>query len=286
MMSANKVWEWKSPILAFLIVCLLVVLGARNSQLLFRMMVNQEMRLSTASYATHTTEHFEIKYLPQDEAHVNMIARASEDAFVKVGSIFQREAPGRTTMVIYPDGGTLARSFGWERDAKAMGVYWGGTIRLLSPGVWMPSGAEEEVFFQEGPVYHEFAHLMVDEITRGNYSRWLTEGIAQHVEKEVTGFEFASPALKPAWTRLYTLDEMDRNFDKLDESLAYWESLKIVEYIVMQYGEHGWLNLLAALGTGLPMDQAVEKTLNIDYRSFESQLMQALENDWVRGGKI
>ena len=43
-------------------------------------------------------------------------------------------------------------------------------------------------YFKEGPMVHEYTHLVVDELTGGNYSRWFTEGVAQYVEQQVTGY--------------------------------------------------------------------------------------------------
>ena len=70
-------------------------------------------------------------------------------------------------MVVYPDTASLAGSIGWNRNESAMGVYWAGSIRILSPGEWIKGDALEKQFKQEGPMVHEFTHLMVDEITKG-----------------------------------------------------------------------------------------------------------------------
>jgi len=53
-----------------------------------------------------------------------------------------------------------------------MGVYWSGVIRILSPDEWLdevPSRGREVLFSQQGPIAHEYIHLLVDYQTRGNY---------------------------------------------------------------------------------------------------------------------
>lgn len=274
----------KAPL--FLIIIFLIVLVlVKNSQTLQRFFVRQEIRFSTARYVMKSSEHFDIKYLPIDEAYAPMVAAVAEEARLSVSELFGQQPPMRTTMIIYPDSASLAKSFGWNKSARAMGVYWGGTIRVLSPAEWMAE-PNQEAFSQQGPVYHEFAHLMVDEVTAGNHSRWLTEGVAQYVEKQLTGFEFAHPAAKGGPLNLYTLQILDKYFDNLDESVAYWQSLQIVEYIAERYGEPALFNILNDLGNGYYFDGAVEKTLGVNYEYFEDQLFSALEKEWIRGCKV
>lgn len=283
-MSAIKFDGVKVPLL-LLTVFIIVMLLIKNGQALQRFMVRQEIRLSTANYVVTSSEHFDVKYLPIDEDYASMVAGVAEEARQSVSAMFGEQAPQRTTIIIYPDSTSLAKSFGWNKNAKAMGVYWGGSIRVLSPAEWLKEPSQE-AFSREGPVYHEYAHLMVDEVTQGNYSRWLTEGIAQYVEKNLTGFEFASPAVRSSGHSLYSLRQLDKDFDSLEESVAYWQSLKIVEYIVDKYGEEALWKILADLGKGYQIDGAVEKTLGINYDSFEDELFTALEKEWIRGCKV
>jgi hypothetical protein len=183
-----------------------------------------------------------------------------------------------TTIVIYPDSVSLAASFGWDKNEKALGVYWGGTIRVLSPRTWLNGSEEMDRFIKEGPMVHEFAHLMVDEMTRGNYNRWWTEGIAQYMERNITGFEFAVPSSYKRHN-FYTLENMENNFDKLDQSVAYWESLEAVDFIVDRYGERSLYSILDNLSHGDSMSIAAEKALGTDYQSFASSFYQYLESN-------
>jgi hypothetical protein len=274
----------KVPLLLITVFIIIMIL-VKNSHVLQRFMVNQEIRLSTSQYEVTSTEHFDVKYLPIDEAYAPMVAAVAEDARQSVSGMFGEQPPERTTLIIYPDSASLAKSFGWNKNAKAMGVYWGGSIRVLSPGEWLKEPSQE-AFIREGPVYHEYAHLMVDEVTEGNYSRWLTEGIAQYVEKHLTGFEFASPAVRNREVTLYSLRQLDKDFDSLEESVAYWQSLQIVEYIVDHYGEAAIWQILNDLGDGYQIDGTVEKTLGLSYERFEDEMLTALEKEWIRGCKV
>jgi hypothetical protein len=234
-------------------------------QAIVQFVIGKEASLQTADFQELQTDHFIIKFTSSDEECVNMIGKAAEKAYASV-STFWGEKPARKTMlIIYPDNLSMNESFGWERNEKAMGVYWGGTIRVLTPREWMQDPQEFELFMREGPMVHEFTHLLVDQMTRGNYNRWWTEGVAQYVEKEITGFKFVDPE-KPIY---YTLSELEKDFDQLDQRSAYWESLLIIEYIVEQYGEESVYEIMCALGNGATMQQALESSLGIGYAGFE-----------------
>ncbi len=67
------------------------------------------------------------------------------------------------------------------------GSIWAGLIRVLSPRAWMgdtPVSQQQQVFQSQGPVADEYTHLLVDYKTGGNYTLWLTEGLAQYAEAD------------------------------------------------------------------------------------------------------
>lgn len=272
-----------SLILVLLLVAVLLI--SRNSHSLMRIAVGQEINLKTAGFSETDTEHFKIKYTLEDQDYVTLIAESAEEAYQSVSQTFGREPAAKTTIVVYPDSVSLANSFGWDRNEKAMGVYWGGSIRILSPREWVDSADAQQQFMDEGPMVHEFAHLMVDEITRGNYNRWWTEGVAQYVEKQITGFEFADPFAGGNTAYYYELHSLEKNFDNLNQSVSYWESLKIVEYMADKYGERSLYDILEALGSGQTMQQAVQSTLGISYKTFENDVYQALDQN-VNGREV
>ncbi|NLN87422.1 MAG: hypothetical protein GX133_07445 [Syntrophomonadaceae bacterium] len=252
---------------------------AQIKQGFFRFMVGQETSLRTGTWEKFETPHFNIKYQPVDEYCVSLISEAAEEAYIKVSE----QMGGRThfqsiTIVVYPDNASLAASFGWDKNEKALGVYWGGTIRILSPHAWLANPGMQERFFKEGPMVHELAHLMVDEMSRGNYNRWWTEGVAQYTERIITGFEFSSPFRKRGDLYYYQLDNLEKNFDRLEQAVAYWESLQAVDYIVGAYGEDKINQILNRLSKGDTMPRALENALGVDYAIFSLDFYRYLED--------
>lgn len=268
------------------IIALLFIALARNSTLprqasyeVFRYLAAQETNLKTIEFDETVSDNFKIKYLPSDEEYIGVVAQGAERAHQEVSEFFgKKPIDDQTVIIIYPNTESLAASFGWDKDEKAMGVYWGGTIRLLSPREWIGRGDLKEEFYYKGPIVHEFAHLLVDDMTRGNYTRWWTEAVAQYVEKQITGFEFQNPFRHGNKIKLYELSVLERDFDNLDQQIAYWQSLKIIEYIVDKHGKEKVFEILEFLGEGKNMTQALEKSLEIDINTFEQQYTQYIKN--------
>lgn len=233
--------------------------------------------MRTGTWEQLETTHFRIKYLPVDDYCMGLLSEAAEDAYGKVSSRMGCEPSRPITIVVYPDNASLAASFGWDRNEKALGVYWGGTIRILSPRAWLANLGQKQRFIKEGPMVHELAHLMVDEMSRGNYNRWWTEGVAQYTEREITGFEFSSPFREKDDLYYYQLDNLEKNYDSLEQSVAYWESLQAVDYIVRTCGEENIYKVLECLSRGDSMPRALENALGVDYTIFSRDFYRYLE---------
>lgn len=241
---------------------------------LSRLLMRTNTSLATLDYARIDTEHFSIKFDEANLSNASLVAEAAEGIYGSVTEFFGVEPPLRTLLVLYPDSETLAKSFGWDKDESAMGVYYGGTIRLLNPDEWITEGDKRKRFIKEGPMAHEFAHLLVDYVTKGNYPRWYTEGVAQYVEKQITGFEFSRPLQYNLQSvGVYDFAVLEKNFDQLDQRVAYWECLQAVELIVDKYGEDRIFLILRLLGQGNDMAQSFFKATGQPLAAFETELL-------------
>jgi hypothetical protein len=124
---------------------------------------------------------------------------------------------------------------------------------------------------------HEYAHLLVDYLTDGNYPRWLTEGVAQYVESRVSGLPVHGQ-FDYGVDELYTLEELDRGFDSLpDQDLAYWQSWALADFMVERYGFHSLQSLLHTLGQGQNLDQALRRSLGINLEQFSNLFTEHLK---------
>lgn len=247
-----------------------------------RTIARENLNLSTNQLSQMKTNHFVIKYNQVDRKNAALVAHAAEEMYKPVTEWFGFSPPQQTLVVMYSDSASLAKSFGWDKNERAMGVYWAGSIRVLDPDEWITGEDKKTTFLKEGPMTHEFVHLLVDYKTNGNYPRWLTEGIAQYVEKRLTGFEFKSPVQYNSQpVKYYDVDTLEREFDNLDQSVAYWESLKIAEMIVDKYGEEKLFTILEYLGKGYNISQAFENSTGQSFDSFLNDTYASFNNQKI-----
>ncbi len=245
-----------------------------------RLFSRENTNFVTRNYERISTEHFIIKYGEANRENAPIVAEAAEEIYEPVIRMFNFEPPRPTMVVMYPDSASLAETFGWDKTEKAMGVYWAGTIRILNPDEWIIDGNKRQTFIREGPMAHEFAHLLVDHITLGNYPRWYTEGVAQYVEKKITGFELFNPAkYNNQSVEYYDFTTLEQAFDQLDQGLAYGQCLQAIELIAEQYGEDKVFAILDYLGQGYDMKQSFAKATGQSFDRFEYELLAMQQHD-------
>jgi tetratricopeptide (TPR) repeat protein len=140
------------------------------------------------------------------------------------------------------------------------GVY-DGTIRL-------PFGALSEITPpMRAILFHEYAHVVVFDLTRGNCPVWLNEGIAEMFGRK----QFTPPAAKAGQAALkgtvIDVRRLEGSFSGLssnEAALAYQQSYTLVNYLVTAYGWHRVNAILTALGKGLTISAAIASALQ-DY---------------------
>jgi len=174
-----------------------------------------------------------------------------EDAYNQVGRDFGSYPESRVPVILYTgkDYREITGSPGWS------GGQYDGKIRL-------PVGGMTEVPPSvRGVLFHEYTHVVVRELTRGNCPVWLNEGLAEIEEKK----EFDSPmiALRKAILNatLLPFSTLVGSFASLqgkNVNLAYQQSYSLVRYMVLTYGWHTMKELLTALGEGRSFDAAAE----------------------------
>ncbi|MEW6698114.1 MAG: peptidase MA family metallohydrolase [Bacillota bacterium] len=238
----------------------------------FRETMKQKALWTTRHMETLNGDKFMVRYTAGHEADAELVLATAEKFYAPIADKYGYTGRSKIPVIVYPSRPELNRNFGWQANESAMGVYWTGVIRVLSPKVWVteedPASYRSE-FMNSGPMAHEFTHLVVDYVTRGNYTRWFTEGVAQYEEYKLTGFEFED--MEAALDQpLYRLAEMDMYFDNLpNQPLAYRQSYLAVRYIAEVYGEESLKAILKSLAKNDKIDQAIPKSLGVEMEVFE-----------------
>lgn len=259
----------------------------------FRMGSRIALNLQTRQYKVLENNHFIIKYTEADSHAANLVLEVAEEIYQPVNQSLGFTPSKKVLIIIYPSSYELNRCFGWPANENALGVYWCGTIRILSPNAWSVTDnrkVDAKMFRTNGPIAHEYTHYVIDYLTKGNYPRWFTEGIAQWIEKNLTGFSFSNPFTEEDSTiyfnggksgkhlnlsekifrDLYPLNKMNRDFDYLpNQMLAYWESLMAIEYVIEEYSAESINFIIDELGQGKEINLALKQILNIDLDKFD-----------------
>lgn len=189
------------------------------------------------------------------------ILAALEDAYSSVGRDLSLFPAMRIPVILYTrkDFRTVTAGPDWS------GGLYDGKIRL-------PVGGADQLSDQlKAVLYHEYTHVVVQEITHGNCPTWLNEGLA-----ELEGRKIFNPPLgelgKAAKQSHFTpFNRLEKGFTDLtarDVALAYQQSYALVNFMVSSYGWPKVGEILSALGSGMTITAAVKKALGdfgLDY---------------------
>lgn len=212
-------------------------------------------------YQILETKNFIIRYKEVDEEAAILTKKIAEDYYTDVCSMFNYYPDEKVNIIVYNTDEELLKNTKLKREVPPLGVYYGGIIHVLSPNLWIDDKENlNYIFEKEGPIVHEFAHLIVDQITRGNYPMWLTEGIALYTEYKVTGFE---------WGKGMDIDEdisveqLMNDFYGIDQNIAYAKSFNIVKDMSSRWGFEKMVFILNTLGEGNSLNTSTETVLKV-----------------------
>lgn len=225
------------------------------------------LRRHYVSWPVMESTTFQVRYREGDRPYAIFVSEQAEIAARQVQELLPAPpALFKPWLVILPDRTYLQRAFGWEENGSAVGVYMANTIKILSPEDWTWVAEEERLdsFCRESPLVHEYTHFVLDLRTRGNYTTWFSEGLAQLLEYKINGYEWLEPSASLD-AALYPLRELDRHFHGLDnQPLAYRQSLSLVSFLESRQGMEGINRLVDLLGQGTAFYRAVEMVYGLE----------------------
>ncbi|RKD32096.1 peptidase MA family metallohydrolase [Thermohalobacter berrensis] len=217
---------------------------------------------SVKEYKKLETKHFTIRYNDGNFETAKLTGEIAEKYYDEVCSMFDYHTTEKSDIIIYNDGKKLMENTRINKDIPPLGVYYGGVINILSPEHWIKDKENFAIIYEKkGPVVHEFAHLIVDKITNGNYPMWLTEGIALYTEYKLTGFEWRRDLKN---SRDITIEQLNNNFYSINQSKAYRKSFVIVNKISKNWGFDKITLLLDVLGEGNNIRHSAKAVLKVN----------------------
>ena len=216
-----------------------------------------------AGFRREITPRFIVKYRDTLDADLRraMIAQL-EAAAARVGRTLAYAPQQRTTVVLYEyrEFRDVTRVHAW-----ATGLF-DGKIRLLV-GRLRPEAPELERL-----TVHEYAHAVIHELARGRAPRWLHEGLAQALAGSTS-----DPIIRaPAGLTLAGVEALAADADPLRARAGYDIALWIVRDLLDRGGMAPLRELLARLGAGESMAEAMPRVYGLRLTEIESQWRRVL----------
>ena len=215
------------------------------------------------SFACVETDDFIIR-LPVEEAGiygdrvVDLLTEAKEVLGEKYGLTI--EDP--TLVEFYPNQQDFAiRSFGSLGGQGLLGVCFGSVVTMNSPGS-VTAGKNN----WEATLWHEYCHVVTLTATKNRMPRWLSEGIS--VYEEIQRNALWGQTMTPSYRKmileeeaLTPISEMSQAFFQAESGqhimFAYYQSMLVVEFIVDKFGMEALRGILADLGDGSLINEAI-----------------------------
>jgi tetratricopeptide (TPR) repeat protein len=224
--------------------------------------IEREQR-TEAGFERDVTTRFVVKYRgAHDPDARRTIAAHLDTAAERVGRMLAYAARHRTIVVLYAEGEfqAVTRAHSW---ATAL---FDGKIRIPLSTVLPPARELERL------VVHEYAHAAIHELSRGRAPRWLHEGLAQVLEGAVS-----DPMLRiPGGLTLAGVEALASEPDPLRARAGYDVALWIVGDLIDRGGIESLRELLARLGAGETVAQAMPRIYGLRLAELESQWRRVL----------
>ena len=150
-----------------------------------------------------------------------------------------------------------------DYSSVTAGPDWSGG--LYDGKIRLPVGGITKVSRQmRGVIFHEFTHVLIAELTRGNIPTWLNEGLAEvegHKEFSRSAPELSRAAKGGKLLPLSTLSGGFTAMESAEAGLAYQQSYSMADFMVSRYGWYAVQAILKNLGERLTIEAAVAKAL-------------------------
>ena len=221
---------------------------------------------------------FEISYDEGSQSDLaDGVLKALESAYNRVGADLFLYPSVRTPVILYTrkDYRNLTASPEWS------GGLYDGKIRLPI------GGAAEITPMLRGVLFHEYTHVVVRELTRGNCPSWLNEGLAEVEGRK----EYDSPmtALEGvvktgAFLPFTSLEKSLASLNGNDALLAYQQGYAMVRFMISAYGWHKVREILVNLGRGMTIEAAIAKTFadyGLDYQGIVQEWQAQVQKEYV-----
>lgn len=206
-----------------------------------------------------------------DIENIEEIATITQEMVNRVNENFSQEAKQDFNVVIYPNAVEMNSGLRLSSKERTLGAYYGGNIFLISPIQQNKSNTPTENI-----ILHEYAHLLVEQRTKGYHPVWFTEGVALYQEYLITGYEWGNNGNYAP----YSIEQLQSQFYSLDSFRAYRSSFLRVRFIAENYGEEILLEIMDELGKGKSYEAIINNLLGKNPKDIENHFILWYESNF------
>ncbi|OEH86514.1 hypothetical protein BHU72_12950 [Desulfuribacillus stibiiarsenatis] len=224
-----------------------------------------------------TNDTVSVQYQDTDIAEIHMVLEYATEIRAALDDKYNFYYNKPISIVVIPSREIMREFFKWDTHTSAVGVFYGNRIFVLQPSLWIEADSFDELeleFRANGPIAHEYMHLLLDHKLHNNFPRWFTEGVAQYEEFIYQEYEWIEE-VGTLDRELYKYYEMKDQFDRLqNQPLAYRQSFKFIEYLMERYGEERYWQLIGELEKRVHFEQAF-------FNAYDKELYEVW-GDWTK----
>ena len=199
-----------------------------------------------------------------------------ETAYNRVGYDLSYYPTARVPVILYT-----------KKDYRSVtaGPEWSGG--LYDGKVRLPiGGAGELTPMLRAVLSHEYTHVVVGELTKGNCPTWINEGLAEfegRKEYNPPMSELVKAAKTGGYISFTTLEKSISALDAKGAALAYQQSYSLVSFMISAYGLHKVRDMLVNLGTGMKSEAAIAGAFadyGLDFRMIVQEWQAYIQKEY------
>ena len=226
-------------------------------------------------YEHQTGHHFALRYVGEvPEELGGEILELLEQAYDEVGYDLNHYPQDAVEVVIYSDADfqRVTHLPGWVSAAFEER---GSRIRIPIRGIRQATDLR-------ALLYHEYTHVVIQDVTGGKVPTWLNEGLALIEQRTPLDGAVGTVRQLADEKKLPSLGALNGSFVKLtgpEASVAYAVSYTAAKFLIERWSRWDAQRLLRQLGEGLAFEEALEETTRLTLPEFEQEWREWL----VRG---
>lgn len=227
------------------------------------------------SYRFSGIDQFDVRYSKEGARLSYDVRYYLQEAHRLLGQDFDYRPQYKITVLIYE-----RKDFEYIGD----GLWIKGTCGIYDGKIRLPFiGADFTADQIRGIIYHEYTHLLVNDISKRKAPRWLDEGLAEYEAARYAKKDMSLLKSAVHSNLLIPVKDLDLVFNDINSEdvtqryLAYLESYTLANYLMKMYNKYKVCEILEEIGKGQSMESVMRDKLNVTVNEFEKRWLAELK---------